>query len=140
MSSISSSFAQNRSRSLVALAGASFVPDATLAGLLVTAAASQVGSVAVIPTVTAFKTFSALTGLVSLTEGESLSDLGAQTDVLIAGDYSAVLKLRRVKRSVGALTAGNPLDNTATGYVVVENNVSLASGVNAASKVLVSRS
>ena len=139
MSSIQSSFAQNKSRSLVTVGSASFVPDATLASLLTTATASQVGSVAVIPTVALFKTFSALAGNTTLAAGETLTDLGTETTVEISGDFTAVVKFRRVKRSNGALTSGNPLDNAVTGFVVVENTVSEAVGTSANANVLVAR-
>lgn len=143
MSSIQSSFAQNKSRSLVTVGTASFVPDATLASLLTTATAVSVGSVAVVPGTTAgitlFKTFTALAGKTSLAAGETLTDLGTETTVEISGDFTAVVKFRRVKRSNGALTSGNPLDNAVTGFVVVENTVSEAAGVSANANVLVAR-
>ena len=114
MSSIQSSFSQNRSRSFVVLTTGKFVSDSVLATLLTPA--SSVGSVSTFPTNATFFTFSGLSGSSPLVVSETLLDLGNEVNVGVSGIDSTLLKLRRVKRTTGG--------DVVTGYVVVENDVS----------------
>lgn len=149
MSSIQSSFSQNKTRTLLAVGGAQFVPAGTLATAL--AAATKVGTVGVsglafvnvYPTAATFGTFvnTALGGVV-LTAGESLKDMGNEVTVQQLGDHNSLIKLRLVKRSKAGLTfstSAAPVSDGPVGYVVVENSVAASSGVDATFKVLVAR-
>jgi len=131
MSSIQSSFAQPKTRSLVAnFATSYFITDAGLATLLAPAATvSIVGSLYTFTTAGAFKTAFTLntTGGSVLVPGETLKDLGGEINGSVTG-YDVAIKLRRVKRNSGAVQP-----SYATGWVVVENNASEDTTYSAAS-------
>ena len=149
MSSIQSSFAQNKTRTLVSN-GAQFVSASALATLL--GPATKVGPVGlsglafvnVFPTAATFGTFVTTTlGGVATTAGETLKDMGSEVTVQLLGVPNSLIKFRAVKRCNAALTFSSllaPIVDGPVGYVVVENDASYGNtAVHATFKVLVSR-
>ena len=141
MSSIQSVFSQPKTRSLVGVSASSyFMPDAGVTALLAPAATvSSVGSLYTFTTAAAFKTAFTLNATVGgatgtvLVVGETLLDLGHEIVGTVVG-MDVILKLRRVKRgNLSGVGAGADLPTYATGWVVVENNVSQNTTFSAAS-------
>lgn len=126
MSSIQSSFAQNKSRRFVALAAAKCYPASVLTGYITSATgASQVGSLYVFNNVTNYAIFVASlntgTSSVTLTAYDTLVDMGHEINVGLAGIETPLLKLRLVKNTVTA-SSGVAGDGATVGFVVIENN------------------
>ena len=137
MSSIQASFAQNKSRTFVTLATGKAITFDVLDALLSVQGADSVGSDYTLYDATTFNTVSALAGSTALVVGETLIDLGKELTVGLDGVDGVLLKFRLVKRTTGG-PVDDPIDGDAV-YVVVENNVSKATGVSANSLVSVAR-
>ena len=138
MSSVQSSFAQNKSRRLVANAAAPLFTSAAVNAALGVAAgsATNVGSLYTIDTLAHYSTFvgtlhAAVAGAPTyrtLTQFDTLTDMGNELVFGVAGGESELLKLRLVKNSVTG-SGGSAGDGAYLGYVVVENNAFQA-GIN----------
>ena len=131
MSSIQSSFAQNKTRRLVAFGTAPSYPLASITDNFVAGSVSNVGSVYTVDTLANFVTFvndlqsdgtSGTYPIVKAVIGECYTDLGSEVVVGVAGNDSILLKFRAVKNTVSAASANGSFDGAKVGYVVVENN------------------
>ena len=138
MSSIQSSFAQNKTRTFSVLGSTNaWIHDFTnLTGSFVAGSVTNVGSVYTVDTVANFITFvqnvsgAGVGGLYhALVANETLVDFGSEIVVGVAGVSSTLLKFRLVRRTTGTVaatgyTGGSTNATFSVGYVVSENNVS----------------
>lgn len=130
MSSIQSSFAQNKSRRLVANAAARIYTASAVDSALAVAAgsATNVGSLYTVDTLAHYSTFvgtldanTTAPGSRLLTQFDTLTDMGNELVFGVAGGESELLKLRLVKNTTTG-SGGSAGDGAYLGYVVVENN------------------
>ena len=125
MSSIQSSFAQNKTRRLVAFSTADLFTLTQITTALANVNATNVGSVYTVDTASNFAAVVVVLdalGPSTATVGESLIDMGSEIVVGVAGVDSVLLKFRLVKDSTTAGTSRVDADGKNVKYVVVENN------------------
>ena len=129
MSSIQSSFSQNRSNRLVVVGSSAYMYTLSAVKTAFGTKGSTVGSLYTASSITNYVAFAVAldgyttwaAGALSLYDHDTLVDMGSEIVVGVAGGESALLKLRLVKNTLTAST-GVAGDGASIGYVVVENN------------------